>query len=45
MPSLERRPAMAAQQQPQNPDDQGEQDRGLVEKIGPIEVDWPRTIG
>lgn len=36
---------MAAQRQPQNADDSGEQDRGLVGRIGPVEVDWPRTIG
>ena len=25
--------------------DQGEQDRGLVSRIGPVEIDWPRSIG
>lgn len=38
---------MAQEQQDnrESADDQGEQDRGLVGKVGPVEVDWPRTVG
>ncbi len=32
-------------EQAQDEQDQGEQDQGLVSRFGPIEVDWPRTIG
>jgi hypothetical protein len=34
---------MAEQNQEQQ--NRGEQERGLVSHIGPIEIDWPRSIG
>lgn len=33
------------QKDQQEQGEQGEQDRGLVSRIGPVEIDWPRSIG
>jgi hypothetical protein len=33
------------QQQQDSSDEQGEQDRGLVSQVGPVQVDWARTAG
>ena len=33
-----------AQQRQQAPDDKGDE-QGMVSRLGPFEVNWPRTIG
>jgi hypothetical protein len=34
-----------AQEQEQEQKQEQEQEQGLISQIGPIEIDWPRTIG